>query len=145
MSDVTVFRLLQFWKALPPMLVTPAGITMDSSAEQLRKVSSSMAVMFGLSSMDTSPVQPSKALLPMTFTDSGILSVVSFRQWPMAPRPMSVTELGISRVSKPVHRWNGPMADWKSVVPISVTVLGMMTCVSAMHSLNARLAIFSTV
>ena len=55
---VTDVRLLQFWKALVPIVVTASGMFIDDKAKQPLKAKSPMEATPSGMLMDTSPLQP---------------------------------------------------------------------------------------
>ena len=102
LSKVTLARLLQFWKATVPMLVTDEGMDIDSrllhslkalepmvvifdgmvtdvSFEQKLSIDSLMASSDEGSSIEVSPV-PESAPLSMVVTDEGRVSEVRLEQ-----------------------------------------------------------------
>jgi hypothetical protein len=74
---VTLARLLQFLKALAPMLITPSGMFMTSRLSQLSKASFSMLVTpLGIVTLARF-LQFLKALAPMLLTPLGMIKEVS--------------------------------------------------------------------
>ena len=72
-SIVTDVRLLQFWKAAPPMLVTLLGMVMDVRPLQFMKAEPTMSVTLLGMVIDVMLVRPEKAALPMYDTVLGII------------------------------------------------------------------------
>ena len=84
------------------------------------------------------PVQPSKALLPILVTESGMTMLVRPVQPLKASFPISVTESGMTMLVRPVQ----PL---KASFPISVTELGISIFFRSVQSWKAYLPIFVTV